>query len=319
MRVRNFLYSALWVVFACFAAPSCTSHEQSPMHFRVVLDRPANPNHIPLYVGQALGYFGEEGMFIEIQKPSTDSPLAMLDAKSADLVLASLPRVFRSISRKSNLAIAGRIIEKPLKGFLVLKTSGMKVIQDFNGRIMGYDGAYSILPSAEVILDANNVQVGCRINLYDQAINDLVSKKIDIVYGALENIEPEYLQFLGHNPIFFRVCDYGMPQYEEVVIACRMGFKANKKLLAAFQRALQRSIDFCKEKPQLAFEMYINLLQSKSRKTIIWEELSWNKTVPLLAESQNFSLAQAKALASWQYQNELIGRPIDVAQHLTYD
>ncbi|MBS0634919.1 MAG: ABC transporter substrate-binding protein [Verrucomicrobia bacterium] len=294
----------------------CQSSNDSLHHVRLVLDRPANPNHIPLYVGHALGYFREEGLSLEIQKPTTDKPLLQLDTQTADLVLASLPRVFRAIARKHNVYIVGKIIDKPTKGFLILQSSGMKSIEDFNGHTMGYDGAYSILPSAEVILDLQNVQVGCRLNLLDQAVQELVSKKVDIVYGALSNIEPEYVQFLGHKVRFFNVCELGMPEYEEVVVAAHSKFKSDKKSTQGFQKALQRSIDFCRDNPQLAFEMYTNLLQhNKSHRTLQWEETSWKKTLPLLAQSQQFSRDAVQTLVNWQYDNSLVGTQIPIDHH----
>ncbi len=312
MRTHKVLHTiciSLFGLFCLFLTIGCQDSKARTCHLRLILDRPTNPNHIPLYVGNALGYFRDEGIFLDIQIPTTDSPLKLLDDKSADLVLASLPRVYRAIARKSNIYLVGKLVDVPLKGFLVLQKSGMKRIDDFNGRIMGYDGAYSILPSAEVLLDQNNVQVGCRLNLRDEAINELVSNKIDIVYGALLNVEPEYLKFLGHKVRFFLVSDIGMPDYEEVVIAAHAGHSAK---MESFQKALQRSIDFCKDKPQLAFEMYANLLQNKNRKTLAWEESSWNMTVPILATTQTFSYSKAKNLAVWQHENGLVSAPVDI-------
>ena len=309
---RTILYSALLALLCCFFAVGCKKFQASSKHFRIVLDRPANPNHIPLYVGNALGYFKEEGIFLDIQKPTTDKPLAQLEEGTADMVLASLPRVFRAIARKRSISVVAKLIEKPTKGFLVLKASGIKGIEDFNGRILGYDGAYSILPSAEVILDEKNIQLGCRLNLKDESINELVSKKIDIVYGALSNIEPDYLMYICNKVLFFLASDLGMPPYEEIVIAAHSSMKRNKKTIIAFQKALQKSIDFCRAKPQLAFEMYANLLHNKSRKTVMWEEISWDKTVPLLATSQQFSYDAVQSLATWYYETGLVGTPIEI-------
>lgn len=309
---RTFLYAVLLASICCFFVVGCKKFTASPNHLRLVLDRPANPNHIPLYVGNALGYFKEEGILIDIQKPTTDSPLGQLQDGTADLALASLPRVFQTIGRKGAVAVVGKLIDKPTKGFLTLKSSGLKRVEDFNGRIMGYDGAYSILPSAEVVLDKKNVQLGCRLNLGTEAVNELVSKKIDIIYGALRNIEPEYLQAMGHKVHFFLATDLGMPVYDELVVVAHPSMKRNKDMVILFQKALQKSIDFCRSKPQLAFEMYANLLHNKARNQVMWEELSWDKTVPLLAESQQFSYDAVQTLADWYYDNGLVGTPIAI-------
>lgn len=316
--IRSIYWGAI-LLFCCLFAVGCQSKDSSPRHFRIVLDRPANPNHVPLYVGQALGYFREEGIFLEFQKPSSDQPLLQLDEGSADFVLASLPRVLRAVARKSSIDVVGKIIDKPLKGFVVLKSSGIKTLEDFNGHILGFDGAYSTIPSAEVLFDEKNIQLGCKLNVGHEATNELVSKKIDIVYGALSNLEPEYLRAMGHNTRFFLATDFGMPDYEEVVIAAHARMSRDKRLIASFQKALQRSIDFCSDKPQLAFEMYGNLLQNKSRTTMMWEEASWHKTVPVLVDSQQFSYESVKALADWLFDSGLIGTQVDFASHFKPD
>lgn len=309
---RTALYGVLLALVCSFFVVSCKKFTASPVHLCLVLDRPANPNHIPLYVGNALGYFKEAGIFIDIQKPTTDSTLAQLQEGTADLALASLPRVFQTIGRKGSVAVVGKLIDKPTKGFLTLKSSGLKSVQDFNGRIMGYDGAYSILPSAEVVLAKKNVQLGCRLNLETQAVNELVSKKIDIIYGALSNLEPEYLKSMGHKVHFFLAADMEMPMYDEIVVVAHSSMKRNKDMMISFQKALQKSIDFCRSKPQLAFEMYANLLHNKSRNQVMWEEISWEKTVPLLAESQQFSYERVQILADWYYENGLVGTAIAI-------
>lgn len=305
--MKNLFHSLLILLLLA----ACSKPDTSLKSYLLVLDRPANPNHIPLYVGNALGYFRNEGIVLNIQRPTTDK----FDEVPCDFVLASLPRVFRAISRKSPLCVVGKLIDQPTKGFLTLHSSGLKSVDDFNGRIMGYDGAYSILPSAEVLLDANNVQVGCRFNLHDEAIPELLSEKIDIVYGALSNLEPEYVKSLGYKVRFFSVHELGMPAYDEVVVAANVKIKRDKKVVKAFQKALQRSINFCREKPELAFEMYVNLMHNKSPKSVQWEEKSWQLTVPLLAKKQQFSYQSVAQLADWQYEHGLVGTRIDIPTH----
>ncbi len=309
--LRGFFLKGVVLFCCCFLLGSCQKTDSSPKHFRLTLDRPANPNHIPLYVGHALGFFVDEGIALEIKKPTTDFPLAQLEEGTSDFVLASVPRVFRAIARRNNIVIVGKLIEKPLKGFLILQSSGMKEPEDFNGRILGYDGTFSILPSAEVMLNKNNIQVGCRLNRGEETISELVDKKIDVVYGALSNLEPIYLHSMGHKVRFFLGPDLGMPQYDEVVVAAHASMKRSKKMVRHFKRALQRSINFCVNNPEVAFKMYANIQQSKNNKTMMWEEISWDETRPLFAKSQKFSASAVKAIADWQYENGLIGTPID--------
>ena len=307
--------TSLWLIFCCLICTSCQKEKTSPKKLRLVLDRPVNPSHLPLYVGYALGYFYDEGIVLEIQKHSTDHPLDLLLENRADLVCASLPRVLRQISKKGGVACVGKIFNRPLKGFVILTASGIKTIDDFNGRMMGVNGANCTLSSSEALLAERNILIGVKRNAGDNAVPELMQGTIDILYGALYNLEPEYLNSQGHKTRFFFTTDFGVPDYEELVVAATSALQANTKLVTSFQKALQKSIDVCKKNPERAFTLYKNLFYHKSGSDIQWEEVAWNKTLPYLVATQKFSYKRVKLLADWLYEHGLISRPLDFAPH----
>lgn len=51
--------------------------------FRLILDFYPNPNHVPLYVAQELGFFAAEGVEVELLVPSDPSAPAKLVAARA--------------------------------------------------------------------------------------------------------------------------------------------------------------------------------------------------------------------------------------------
>lgn len=301
----------LLVLLLLHLATSCSKSTPRPLHCRLVLDRIPNTNHIPLYVGTSLGYFTDEGIYLDIIKPSKEEPLYFLEEGSAEFVLTNLPRIFRMVAQHHDVKVIGKLIEKPLKGFLTLQSSGIKSIEDFNGRVLGYNSGHIRWPLAKVLLDEKNIQVGCQLNAGSDVINELVSGKIDIAYGVYYTYEGAYLEALGHKSRFFLVTDFGIPEHEEVIVATSGRMQKNAKTVAAFQRALKKSIEFCRSNPQLALEMFRNLRLSLPPKMAVSEEKSWYATLPLFAHSQEFSCENVKKLSDWLYETGFVGTRID--------
>lgn len=290
----------LAVIVLAFLVVSCQRKETSaPKRFRLALDWVINPTHIPIFVGTKLGYFQEEGIALEISLPSHIDPLDQLEKAQAELALSYLPRILRACSKDRQFYVVGKVIEKPLNGFLFLKESGIKRPEDFNGRVMGYCPLSASSASFDVLLNEKDIQIGCKMNLGNDLLSDLASKKIDVVFGAFENVEPERLKVLGYAPRFLSVTDFGMPDYEELIVVAHKRLQKEKRALACFQKALQKSLDFCRERPEKAFELYVDELHSNHKILGGWEEKSWQATLPCLAHSQKFSYSEVKKLSDW--------------------
>jgi len=103
-----------------------------------------------------------------------------------------------------------------------------------------------------------------------------------------------------------------MPEYEELVIVAKKGTVYAEELFChRFQRALQKSITYCQTYPEEAFEIYVMTQPDKRKKTIAWEKASWDRTCPLLAKQQLFSLPKTKKLCHWLYQKQFIIQPVE--------
>lgn len=289
----------LFLLLLCSIAIGCKESSSSqPKRSRLVLDLEANPNHIPLFVGKNLGFFDQEGILLEISNPASNNSLQLLENGQTELAVTYLPKVLRLCARKRDICVVGKIVEKPLNGFLVLQSSNIKTHQDFNGRVVGYCSARYSLPIFEHLLAENNIHLGSKIQIGEELVSHLISNKIDAAYGAMQNIQPFQLEALGYKSRFFPVTEFGMPEYEGLVIAGSKTYRSDRKLVKAFQKALQASIDYCRKNPQQAFDIYCKEL-NRGPKAIAWEQLSWENTIPILAQSQNFSYNKVKTLVDW--------------------
>ncbi|MBS0656287.1 MAG: ABC transporter substrate-binding protein [Verrucomicrobia bacterium] len=282
----------------------CVGCQQKPAteSVRLVLDWSPNPSHVPLYAGHALGFFAQEGIPIQIVKPNSVDPLQLVGSGQAELAISYMPRTLRAIANGHQFSIVGKIVDRPLNGFLCLERSGIDEVADLQGRLVGFSASGFSASTLDVLLRQMAIRVEKR-NVGLDIIGCLVTKKIDVVYGVFKNIEPAHLQSLGYKTCFFSVTDFGMPDYDELVI---VGSALPEETAIKLRRALGRSIDFCRGNPEKAFALYIAQLPDKGPKTVEWERKSWEETVGLLASTQELSVEKIERLCQWLKEKGLI-------------
>lgn len=280
-----------------------------------MLDSSANPIHIPLFAGRELGFFQDQGLHIEIHRPLLDDSLYHLENEQADFTISYLPRILRATAKGRDFFVVGKLIEKPLNGFVFLQKSGIKRVEDFNGRHLGYDAAHCTTSLLQALLNAKNVEFSSRVNSANHAISDLINGGIDVVYGALETIEPLQIENRGIKSGFFSVTDFGMPEYEECIVVARGTMRKDLRFAKKFETALQRSIDYCLSNPDAAFELYKKKNSDKTQATLEWEQKSWQKTISFLPTSQDFSKPKLRQLVDWLREEGLLYSNIKLKPH----
>lgn len=307
---------SLIILFCLIIMTGCGRAPKPAMKpFRLMLDCQANPNHIPLFVGIACGYFEEEGISLEMVQPTLDDPLQHLESGQAEFTISYLPRILRATAKGHDFLVVGKLIDKPLNGFVCLSDSGIKSVEDFNGCLLGYDFAHCTTSLLHVLLNAKDIEVASRINTGDQAVSDLMHRGIDVIYGALKNIETVQIEQAGMKAHFFSVTDFGMPDYEEYIVVAKGSLRLQPHVAEKFQTALQKSIDFCQKDPLVAFNMYVEANPEKSPKSLLWEKKSWHLTLALLAESQTFNKQKVMVLNQWLKENGLLSRTFKLGRH----
>lgn len=255
----------------------CSCFSSSPPPVTLLLDWVPNPNHAPLFVGEKLGFFQEEGISLQILK-LLDPPSAIpyLKTGKADIVLYYMPYALIALEKEQDLAALGVLIDQPLEGVLSLQPGPIGVMGVYPGvRTKRYlDAVFSedqsFFQSMKKVSQDPNI---C-----------LVTKEVDGITGVYGNIEPFQLQAAGYASFFHPLKDWGVPSYYELIFLCKESF-VDAEFAKAFRRALQKSIDFCRAHPEEAFALY-RASEATSRK--LWEKDAWEATLPLFAQSQEW-------------------------------
>lgn len=275
---------------------------------RLVLDWLPNPNHIPLYVGLEKGFFEEEGIDLVIKKiHDPGDPIPLLTSGQADLAVFYSAHTLRFINQGAPIKPIGILIEQPLNAVIYRKDRGIQQISDLNGKAIGYclDGTQTKLLST--LLSDNQVEPSVLRNIQFDLVGSLATGRIDAVYGGYWNIECQQFGLLGIDVGYFSMADFGVPSVYELLVLAREGSSESKEPFSlTFQKALQRSIDYCLENPEEAFQIYLLVNPDKREKTVQWERAAWQDTLVAFPRSQLINFPLWNQYRLWLLGNDLL-------------
>ncbi len=229
----------------------------------VILDWLPNPNHVPLYVAQEMGFFAAEGLAVSLQAPTAfdpSDPAKLAAAGRADLGITTPINLI--IVRSQNLPVTavGSLIQKPLGGLLALKERGIRTLADFKGRKIGY----SLEPEEPVLWAAMLETVGLKpgdyqlINVGFDTLPALLTGQVDAI-GAFRNVEKILVEVQERKEtVFFPFEDHGIPDHPQLVfIANEMITRQKSELLQRFLKSLARAVALTLQDPDRALALFL--------------------------------------------------------------
>lgn len=287
---QSVCFSKKWclLLFPLLCLPFRAKDKSSPEAFTLLLDWTPNPNHVPLFVGVAKGFFQEQKINLHLQKNhESSSVIPHLLFERADYTLHHLLGLVKAVAKGAPIQVVGRVIDHSLQGFLYREEDDINSFQDLNGRILGFclsqPGKLTALLQH---LEQHGVVPSAVRNVSADLISPMLSRQIDFLYGAFYNIEGVHLSRRGM-PVNCFVSDmYGMPTGPQLVIVAKKGTQAaSPDVVARMRIALEKSMDFCRQFPNEAFNLYLQ--ETKDIPKIVEDERAqWRETLPLIAESQ---------------------------------
>jgi len=295
--------------------PSCESGRKERERLgktSLMLDWMPNPNHVPLFVGKHQGFFEKEGIILEIHKAPALDPLQPLTTGQVDVSVSYYPRTVYACARGVKCSIIAKLMKEPLDGFMVLEESGIRSPLELGGRTIGFSSCHFASFFLDTMMQSIVSEPFTKRDVHFELITALKTKQVDAIYGAYWNVEPVQMNSMGVRTRFFSVTEFGVPSYPELIFAAKKDtIYASPQYAKRFQKALQKSIDFCVQNPQKAFSIYMEMNPNKSPKTEGWEKDSWKRTVSVLAKDQEFPEEDVMDFLQWSKQKGLILRVPD--------
>jgi len=277
----------------------------------VMLDWFPNIDHLPIYVAQQEGFFGDEGLNVTILTPSSTTDAMKLAASgNVDIAVSYEPQVIIGASAGLNIRVVGRLVEHPLSVLLFLKGKGIKKPADLEGKTIGYTvpGMMDVL--MEAFARINGIKSYVPINVGFSIVQSLVSGKVDAIMGPYKNYENVELEERGYKPGYFELSEWGIPDYDELVfISGERTAKERAEVLRGFTRAIDRAISRARKDPRKALEAYFSAVAEAPREM---ESKAFEITLPIYAHSQMCDTGKWQKFADFALRHGLIEKKVDV-------
>ena len=238
-----------------FAVAACGGGDD---RLTLSLDWFPNADHAGIYTAQALGYFEDEGLEVELQVPGNpEDPPKFVAAKRSDIAISYQPDIIEAKARGIPITAIAAIVPEPLNSIQTLQTSGLTDPSQLAGKRIGYPG----IPSNEAYLDAILTNAGVDpdsvelINVGFDLGPALRGKRVDATIGTYWNVEAVEAELKGFPVNVMRLQDHGVPSYNELVFIVHEDSVAeNTDVLRRFLRAVARGHQAAVENPQVAID-----------------------------------------------------------------
>lgn len=226
-----------------------------------ILDWTPNTNHTGIYVAQALGYFEEEGLEVEIAQPPEDSSVALVASGKADFSISFQDSLAPAYAGKDALPVTAvaAVIQHNTSGIISREGEGMDVPKGMEGHSYAtWNGSIELATLKEVVeADGGDFD---KVELIPSTVTDEVSalktKSVDSIWifyawagvkTELENLATDYFAFADIDPVF----DY----YTPVIIAGNDFLAEKPETAKRFMKAVSRGYQYAIENPEEAAQL----------------------------------------------------------------
>jgi len=225
----------------------------------LILDWFVNPDHAPLYVAQARGYFAARGLELELIAPADpNDPPKLVAAGKADLAVSYQPQLHLQVAEGLPLRRIGTLIATPLNSLVVLRDGPIRTLADLEGRKVGFSvgGFEDALLGAMLArhgLSLDDVEL---VNVNFSLSPSLASGQVDAVIGAFRNFELNQMTLAGRPGRAFYVEEEGVPAYDELILVAHAE-RLDDPRLAAFLQALEAGVQYLVNHPEASWRLFI--------------------------------------------------------------
>ena len=246
---------------AAFAAQSVLAEDLTKITF--CLDWTPNTNHTGIYAAQALGYFEEEGLDVEIVQPPENGAVLMCAAGQAQFAIDAQDTMAAALDQDEPLGITAvaAMIQHNTSGILSRAGDGINSPKGLEGKVYSTWESPIELKMIEYVMEQDGGDFS-KVTLIPNDITDepaaLAAHQTDAVwvfYGwsginaQVEGVDCDYWSFGDISPEL----DY----YTPVILANDSFLEESPDVAKAFLRAAGRGYAYAAEHPKEAADMLI--------------------------------------------------------------
>ncbi|GAB3454479.1 ABC transporter substrate-binding protein [Insolitispirillum peregrinum] len=282
MRLKSLLLAAgigLWTATSALLPQASAAPAEK---VTIMLDWFVNPDHAPLVIAKAKGFFADEGLDVDLQAPADpNDPPKLVAAGKADLAVSYQPQLHLQAAEGLPVVRVGTLVATPLNSVVALKGGPIASLKDLKGRKIGY----SVGGFEDAVLGAMLESAGLKlsdvelVNINFSLSPAIYAGQVDAVIGAFRNFELNQMDLAGKPGVAFYPEENGVPAYDELILIARKdrtNAPALKKVLAASERAVQYILNHPAEAWDAFVKAYPELNDDLNKR-------AWADTLPRLA------------------------------------
>jgi ABC-type nitrate/sulfonate/bicarbonate transport system substrate-binding protein len=234
-----------------------------PWPVRVAPDWLPNTNHIGLYVADALGYYTEGGMRLEMLPFDGEAmPNRKLPTGAAEFGLMPQQSILSMRAHGLDVVSVAVLARTNTTTLMVRAESGITRPAELAGRrYASYGTDFEVAMIADMILaDGGHGAVELVPAQKLDILQALYDGEIDVAWGfyAWEGIQAE---LAGHRLRHFFVTEYGVPnEYFPLLFTTRALIAENPETVGTFVRATLRGYTYAAAHPREAAELFLRVV-----------------------------------------------------------
>jgi NitT/TauT family transport system substrate-binding protein len=227
-------------VSACGKAPESVTLTEVSLRLPWII----NSQFAGPYVALEKGYFEDEGLNVTINPGGFDiNSITMVAAGTDTFGLHDMGSLLLARSQGMPLVSAATFFQKHPGGVMALASSGIKTLQDFEGKTVGFqEGGPWMLTKAMLRKNGVDPDTMTQITIgYD--LSPLYSGQIDLTTVYATN-EPVVAKSQGYDTVMFLPYDYGIETSSEALFTTDQYLKDHPDIVCGMVRAIRKGWDY---------------------------------------------------------------------------
>jgi len=248
----------------------------------VLLDWFVNPDHAPLIVARAKGYFADAGLEVDLVAPADpNDPPKLVAAGKADLAVSYQPQLHIHVAEGLPLVRVGTLVATPLNSVVVLADGPVGSLADLKGRKVGFSvgGFEDALLGAMLARHGLGLDDVTLVNVNFSLSPSLLAGQVDAVVGGFRNFELNQMDIVDRPGRAFFPEEEGVPPYDELIIVAHQDRLGDTRL-RAFLDAVERGVQFLINHPDAAWALFVEAHRDLDDEL---NRRAWRDTLPRFA------------------------------------
>ena len=237
-------------------AAACGGEPAEAVKVSLALDWYPNSNHVGIYEALERGFFGDEGLDVNVYPPADPATiLQTVGAGRDDFGISYQPEVLLARNEGIPVVSVAAIVQHPLNSMMTLKESGIDRPGLLKGKKVGFAGIPVDRGLLDTMLEYDGLDIADveLVNVGFDLSPALMGKAVDAIVGPYWTHESIQMELEGYEANVMRMEQWGVPDfYELVLVASEETLSKRRDVVERFVRAFCKGYEAAAADPQAA-------------------------------------------------------------------